>query len=90
MRIYAVFDANGLPKGFYTPVVHSKIPEGAVRISKEQWHEFIRNQGQRCWDGEKVVEYVPQPCSAHGFAARIGEFFGEFGYFVFTLKKIAR
>jgi len=90
MRIYAIFDTEGLPKGFYTPLVHSRIPEGAVCISKEQWHEFIRNQGQRCWDGEKVVEYAPRSCSAQSLAARIGEFIGGVGYFVFTLKRIAR
>lgn len=59
MRIYALFDDHGLPKGFYTPLVHASIPKGAVCISVTQWHEFIRHKGLRRWDGEKVVEYLP-------------------------------
>ena len=59
MQIYALFDDNGLPKGFFTPVIHADIPAGAVRISVEDWHEFITNMDRRRWDGEKVVEYVP-------------------------------
>ncbi len=58
MQIYALFDDDGLPKGFFTPVIHAEIPPGAVRISVEDWHEFIRNMDRRRWDGEKVVEYV--------------------------------
>lgn len=59
MQIYALFDDLGLPKGFYTPLVHESIPNGAVCISVVQWHEFIRYKGLRRWDGEKVVEYLP-------------------------------
>ena len=59
MQIYALFDETGLPKGFYTPLVHERIPKGAVPISVSQWHEFIRHKGLRRWDGEKVVEYKP-------------------------------
>lgn len=59
MEIYALFDDQGLPKGFYTPVIHAKIPHGAVRITTCHWHEFIRHQGFRRWDGEKPVEYIP-------------------------------
>ena len=59
MQIYALFDENGIPKGFYTPVIHADIPAGAVRISVEDWHEFITNMDRRRWDGEKVVEYIP-------------------------------
>ncbi len=57
MEIYALFDDNGLPKGFFTPVIHEDIPAGAVRITICHWHEFITNQGSRRWDGEKPVKY---------------------------------
>lgn len=68
MEIYAVFDPKGLPKGFFTPVIHESIPEDAVRISVTHWHEFIAHKGMRRWDGEKPVEYMPaerpaQACS---------------------------
>jgi hypothetical protein len=59
MRIFAIFDEHGFPKRFYTTVIHSEIPEVAIPISVEQWHQFIKNSGQCRWDGEKVVEYVP-------------------------------
>lgn len=58
MSIYAKFDINGVPVGFYNEAIHNDIPEGGVDISEEQWKEFINNQGQRRWDGEKVVEYA--------------------------------
>jgi len=47
---YAIFDEKGLPKGFYSPDIHSNIPENAVEITDEQWREFINNQGKRAWD----------------------------------------
>ena len=62
MQIFAIFDDNGLPEAFYTPLVHQRIPGGAIQISVHDWHEFIRNKGQRRWDGEKVVEYLPAAC----------------------------
>jgi hypothetical protein len=62
MQIFALFDDNGQPKGFYTPLVHQSIPEGAVSISVSDWHEFIRYKGLRRWDGEKVVESLPATC----------------------------
>lgn len=65
MEIYAVFDEDGHPKGFYTPVVHSRIPAGAIPISVRDWHEFIRNKGLRRWDGEKPVKYDPPQSAQH-------------------------
>ncbi|SNS07687.1 hypothetical protein SAMN04488503_2603 [Humidesulfovibrio mexicanus] len=65
MEIYALFDENGHPKGFYTPVVHSRIPGDAIRISVSHWHEFIRNKGLRRWDGEKPVKYDPPQSAQH-------------------------
>lgn len=59
MEIYALFDAEGFPTGFYTPVIHEKIPHSAIRITTVEWHEFITHKGSRRWDGEKPVEYNP-------------------------------
>jgi len=61
MQVFAVFDAHGLPKGFYTPVIHQNIPREAVPITIEQWHQLIGNKGRCRWDGENVVEYIPAP-----------------------------
>lgn len=56
----AVFDANGLPLGFYSVEVHGdEVPTAAVDITDEQWQDLIDNQGLRRWDGSKVVEYTP-------------------------------
>jgi len=63
---YAIFDEQGFPKAFYSPDIHGdNIPEEAIKITEEQWEEFINNQGRRKWDFEKqqVVEYVPPPPS---------------------------
>lgn len=59
MEIYALFDSDGLPQGFYTPVIHQSIPSEAIKISVSHWHEFIRHKGMRRWNGEKPVEYLP-------------------------------
>ncbi len=74
MHVFALFDDCGLPKGFYTPVIHEHIPEGAVRISVGQWHDFIRNNGLRRWDGEKVVEYTPNQSHRHTTHIPLGRF----------------
>lgn len=63
MQIYALFDEAEQPKGFYTPLVHQQVPAGAVQISVQDWHEFIRHKGLRRWDEEKVVEYLPAVCT---------------------------
>ena len=75
MQIYALFDDLGLPKGFFTPLVHQRIPEGAVPISVQDWHEFIRHKGLRRWDGEKVVEYLPAVCTRPNKFLLMGRFF---------------
>jgi hypothetical protein len=74
MQVFALFDEHGVPKGFYTPVIHERIPEGAVRISVTQWHDFIRNNGLRRWDGEKVVEYAPCQSQKHNTHVSLGRF----------------
>ncbi|WP_457635771.1 hypothetical protein [Persephonella sp.] len=63
MAKYAVFDKQGFPKAFYTPDVHTNIPKKAIKITDEQWFEFINNQGKRKWDFDKndVVVYEPPP-----------------------------
>ena len=73
MQIYALFDDNGLPRGFFTPVIHSEIPSDAVQISVKQWHEFIRNKGRMRWDGEKAVEYLPPDSAGRGISSRFGQ-----------------
>lgn len=90
MDVYAIFDQDGLPKGFYTPIVHSHIPHGAVRISKEQWHELIGHKGRRRWDGEKVVEYAPPPCSGPGISTLLGQALDKLGEIVVTFKRLTR
>lgn len=65
MKVFAIFDDKGFPKGFYTPVIHSAIPKEAVCITVAQWHHMIRNSGASRWDGEKVVECFPGEHSAH-------------------------
>lgn len=75
MQIYALFDDQGLPKGFFTPLVHQSIPDGAVRISVKDWHEFIRHKDLRRWDGEKVVEYLPPTCHRPDKFLLMGRFF---------------
>jgi hypothetical protein len=60
MPKYAIFDENGLPKAFYDKEIHGEnIPKEAIKITDEQWLEFINNQGRRKWDFEKkqVVEF---------------------------------
>lgn len=72
MEIYALFDENGHPQGFYTPVVHSRIPGKAIKISVLHWHEFIRNKGLRRWDGEKPVKYDPPHDMSRPVESRLG------------------
>jgi hypothetical protein len=76
MQIFAVFDDDGLPTGFYTPGIHAEIPTKACRISVKQWHEFITNKGQRRWDGEKVVEYFPESSPGPAYSSILGQFVG--------------
>lgn len=69
MMMYAVFDSEGLPAGFYTEAVHGDaIPEHAIAITEEQWLDFLRNPGARRWDGAAVVDYSPTPLPISGEA----------------------
>jgi hypothetical protein len=60
MKIYALFDEEGRPKGFYPTDIHPTPPLGAVEISVDDWQEFLDYQGVRRWDGFKVVECPQQ------------------------------
>jgi hypothetical protein len=71
----ALFDEQGLPRGFYIPEVHGDaIPNGAVDISHAQWREFLENQGLRRWDGNAVVPYDPPPLPAPPVLVPYGDF----------------
>jgi hypothetical protein len=66
MRIFALFDEDGRPKGFYPNDVWPSRPQDAVEISPDDWREFCDYQGKRRWDGSKVVEYIPPPAPPIG------------------------
>lgn len=55
---YAQFNQDGFPIGFYDDGIHKDIPKKSVKITNEQWQEFLDNQGQRIWQDGAVVEYV--------------------------------
>src|SRR5690606_7329862 len=66
MTKYAVFDADGFPMGFYAEDIHGApdaegtlIPQGAVKITDQQWHAFLSHPGARKWSNGHVVEYTP-------------------------------
>jgi len=47
---YAIFDSKGFPKAFYDDEIHDKIPDNAIKITEEEWKEFIEHQGKRRYD----------------------------------------
>ncbi len=66
MKIFAVFDEDGFPQGFYPEDVfgpleidggrNPSMPPEAIEISEEQWIELAANQGARRFvDGDVVV-----------------------------------
>ncbi|QTG13053.1 DUF4376 domain-containing protein [Agrobacterium tumefaciens] len=56
---FGIFDALGLPLGFYDSEFHGEnIPEDAVEISDAQWQDFLENMGRRKWANGEVIEYV--------------------------------
>lgn len=60
--IKAKFNEDGFPVAFYDTDAYedcSFIPNDTVVITKEQWKEFLKNQGLRKWVAGKVVEYTP-------------------------------
>lgn len=60
-RIFATLNENGTPSGFYPSDIWPIPPEDAVEISPDDWREFLDYQGQRRWDGQRVVEFTPTP-----------------------------
>lgn len=69
--IKATFDSNGLPVAFYPSDVWrpSAIPAGAVKITDEQYREFIENPGLRRFSNGAVETYQPSFDHA-GYIAR--------------------
>ncbi len=63
-RIFAVFDKDGLPRGFYPSDIWPTPPENAIEISRDDYQEFLEYQGQRRWDGKRPVDYAPPPSHA--------------------------
>ncbi len=60
MKIYASFDEDGFPSGFYCDELHGeKVPVEAIEITEDQWREFLDNSGFRRWVDGDVVEYTP-------------------------------
>ena len=60
--IKAKFNKDGFPVAFYDTDAYddcSFIPNDTVVITKEQWKEFLKNQGLRKWIAGEVVEYTP-------------------------------
>jgi len=56
MPKYAVFDERGIPKAFYDADIHQNIPSDAVKITDEQWLEFINNQGRRAYVNGQIID----------------------------------
>ena len=52
---YGLFDKKGLPKAFYDSEIHGKIPKKAVKLTDEQWKEFIDNKDLKKWDHQTKV-----------------------------------
>lgn len=60
--IYAKFDDNGFPVGFYIPEVHGEnIPSGSVEISDGIRSEILDNPGRRRWVDGALTTYEPPP-----------------------------
>ncbi|MDH2092571.1 hypothetical protein N5K21_28055 [Rhizobium pusense] len=58
--IFATFNEDGFPTGFYsTIVVGEEYPGGAIEITNEQWSEFVNNSGRRKWVNGEVVLAEP-------------------------------
>lgn len=56
MEIFATFDEQGFPTGFYHPEISTvAAPASAVKITEKQWLDFCENQGARKWSNGKVL-----------------------------------
>lgn len=72
MDFLAIFDPSGRPTAFYEADRADRAPAGAVRITHEQWREFVENQGRRRWNAEAgtVESYEPPPPPLDDLKAR--------------------
>ena len=60
MRVFAVFDLDGLPAAFYPNDIHPDPVSGAVEISDEDWAAFVAEPGAWRWrDGARVAAPAP-------------------------------
>lgn len=58
--VFAKFDDEGFPVGFYTEEIHGDtIPTDAIEITNDQWREFLDNPGLRKWVNGEMAEYIP-------------------------------
>lgn len=58
--VFAKFDNDGFPVGFYTEEIHGNtIPAGSIEISEAQWKDFLDNAGLRRWENGGIVEIDP-------------------------------
>lgn len=74
MNVYAIFDASGLPQGFWSDDVYPPgtdgsvnpaIPAAALTITDAQRAEFLAHPGLRQWVNGAVQPYAPPlaPCT---------------------------
>lgn len=63
MTIFAKFDADGLPVGFWIAAAYidpaAVIPPDAIEITPEQHADMLAHPGARRWVDGAVVEYAP-------------------------------
>lgn len=58
MKIYASFDKEGFPIGFYPDDIYSNKPENTIEITEEQWHELLLGNKKFDLDNNKVIDYI--------------------------------
>lgn len=62
MKIFATFNEQGLPTGFYNTEIHNIIPELAIEISKEDWETFVTYPNKYRLNNNKIEEIpIPEP-----------------------------
>lgn len=70
MKVYATFNSNGYPTGFYLDSIYgpysstnTNYPTGATEISIEDWQTFVNNQGNSYMSNGTItiIPIVPTP-----------------------------